>query len=227
MKSKIILLLALVMGIITTVLFFNYMKQFNSETVVNQNVVEVVAAKESIKENQVVTGKMLQVVKVSKESVHANAVTDLNEIDGLFATADIEAGEIILKHRVKSEKEENLFVSRKIADGYRAVSVGVNFVQSVSNLIEPEDEVDVVFSETIKENNIDKVVTQQLLSKIKVLAVGRKMTVSKEDEVYVEYTSVTLEVTPEDAITLVNASNRGNIQFTLHSKVSQETDTAK
>ena len=36
-------------------------------------------------------------------------------------------------------------------EGYRAVTVGVNINQSVSNLIEPEDEVDVILTKVAKD----------------------------------------------------------------------------
>ena len=56
-----------------------------------------------------------------------------------------------------------------------------------------------------------------------VLAVGRKMVAAtSEEEEYVEYTTVTLEVKPEDAVKLVNAAEKGNIHFTVHSKINQK-----
>jgi pilus assembly protein CpaB len=220
MRSKIIMLLALVMGIVTTVLFFNYMNQFDTQAVINENTVPVVQANGLIKENQRITSDMLVIAQVPKDGLHAQTVTELSEVEGLYATSDIETGEVLLTHRVKSEKEETLFVSRKVTEGYRGVSVGVNFVQSISNLIEPEDVVDVVFSEVVKVNNVDTVVTKQILSKVRVLAIGRKMiAATSEDEVYAEYSSVTLELKPEDSVTLINASERGNIHLTIHTKI--------
>ncbi|QOR67506.1 Flp pilus assembly protein CpaB [Cytobacillus suaedae] len=225
MRSKIIMLLALVMGIVTTVLFFNYMNQFDTQAVINENTVPVVQAKGLIKENQRITSDMLVIAQVPKDGIHPQTITEFSQVEGQYATSDIEAGEILLSHRVKSEKEETLFVSRKVTDGHRGVSVGVNFVQSVSNLIEPEDVVDVVFSEVVKVNNIDTVVTKQILSKVRVLAIGRKMiAATSEDEVYAEYSSVTLELKPEDSVTLINASERGNIHLTIHTKIVPPTN---
>ncbi|MCA1030989.1 Flp pilus assembly protein CpaB [Bacillus timonensis] len=218
MRSKVILFLALVMGIITTVLFFNYMKQFDTETVANLDVVDVVVAKERISTNQQLSQSMFQLASVPKDGLHPQTVTSIAEVEGLYAVADIEEGEVLLTHRMQSEKEENLYVSRKVKDGYRAVSVGLNIVQSVSNLIEPEDEVDVVFSEVV-DKQTNEIVTKQILTKARVLAIGRKMVaVTSEEEEYVEYTSVTLELTPENAVTLINASERGSIQLTLHKR---------
>lgn len=221
MRSKIILFLALIMGIVTTVLFFNYMKELDTEAAMTENMIEVVVAATDIKENQQISGDMLTVKQIPEVGLHPDAVTDPSQVIGKFTTSYIKNGEILLTHRLKSVKEETLFVSRKIRDGFRAVSVGVNFVQSVSNLIEPEDTVDVIFSEVdqLPDGNIN-VDTEQILSGARVLAVGRKLIAPTEhQEGYAEYTSVTLELKPEDAVKLVNASERGSIQLTLHSRI--------
>jgi pilus assembly protein CpaB len=227
MKSKVILLLSLVMGIVTTALFFNYMKKFDTETVMSESLVEVVVAASEIPINQTISSDMLKVAQVPEKGVHSNTVTDANEIIGKFANANITTGETLLSHHVKSAEEESTLISRKVKDGFRAVSVGVNFVQSVSNLVDPEDKVDVIFSEVIEHpDGTTTVITEQILSNVRVLAVGRKMLPTTSDqEEYVEYSSVTLELEPKDSVKLVNASERGNIQFTIHSKIVPAENT--
>ncbi|RSK26374.1 Flp pilus assembly protein CpaB [Bacillus sp. HMF5848] len=230
MRSKVILFLALVMGLVTTFLFYNYMKQFDSEATVAEVLTEVVVAKVDILENQRITSDMIELKSVPELGVHQNSITDLSELSDMYATGHIAAGEPILTNRVSSEQQESLFVSRKVRDGYRAVSVGVNFVQSVSNLIEPEDEVDVIFTEGIpKPDGTQEFISKTILEKARVLAIGRKMlpTVEGAEEEYVEYSSVTVELVPNDALKLVNASERGSIQFILHTRlISPETDAA-
>ena len=49
----------------------------------------------------------------------------------------------------------------------------------------------------------------------------------KEDEEYVEYSSVTLELKPEDAVKLVNASEKGDLHLTIHSKIIEQGDQSK
>lgn len=219
MKSKFILILAIVMGSITTFLFFNYMKKFDTEVAISESMVEVVVAKEKIAANTKLNASLLEVKSLPEKGLHPQAIKDMSKLEGLYVTSPIEAGEAILEHRVQSSLEESLFVSRKVKDGHRAVSIGVDFVQSVSTLIEPEDYVDVVFSEVIS-TNPNVIQTEQILTNVRVLAVGTKMVPkSDESEEYVEYTSVTLELKPTDAVTVINASERGNIQFTLNSKI--------
>ena len=225
MRSKLILFLALVMGGITTLLFFNYMKQFDTAKVVNQHTVEVVVASERIEENERITGDKLKVTQLPSKGLHPQVVKSIKEVEGKYATSAIEADEVLLSHRIKSSKEETLFVSRKVKEGYRGISIGVNIVQSISNLIEPEDVVDIIASEGVKVEKKDTIKTEQILSDVTVLAVGRKMLApTNEEEEYVEYSSITLEVKPEDAVKLVNAAEKGNIHLTVHSRINQTTN---
>lgn len=218
MRSKVILVLAIILGLVTTFLFYNYMMQFDDETIVtNERLVEIVVAKKDIHKNQRITSDHLELASVSQSGVHEQTQTDSTELIGKYAVSNIAAGEQILSHRVSDEKEESQLISRKIQEGYRAISVGVNFVQSVSNLIEPGDWVDVI--STIKNKETEELESELLLEKIYVLAVGRRMLETSPDNLYVEYSASTLELRPQDAVKLVNAAERGTIQIIVHSRI--------
>ncbi|RKQ33257.1 Flp pilus assembly protein CpaB [Oceanobacillus halophilus] len=218
MKTKTILLLAIIMGIITTFLFFGIANPLNKEEVVEQQTVQVVKAKDKIAENQVITRDLVELETVIEENIPPQALTNISDVEGKFAETVIQQGEIVIAPRIKEQQEETIFVSRKVKDGYRAVSVGATIVQSVTNLLEPGDYVDIIFSEG-KEGGIK---SSQILSDVHVLAVGRKMSAPMNDEsTYTEYSAVTLELKPNDALKLVNASERGNIHFTLHPSTIQ------
>ncbi|WP_221568530.1 Flp pilus assembly protein CpaB [Alkalihalobacillus sp. TS-13] len=222
MRSKLVLTLAIIMGIITTILFFNYMKQYDSQTVANKNKIEVVVAAQEIKRNVTITKDMLETKLMPEEGIHTNTVTNLDTAVGQFSTADIAQGEAMLTNHLQTSKEEELFVSRKIRDGFRAVSVGVNLPQSVSNLLEPEDQVDVI--NTVKEK--DKLVSKIVVENVTVLAVGRRMVETTEGEEFVEYTSVTLEVMPNEAVKLANATESGPLHIALRSRVKADEEAA-
>lgn len=233
MKSRNILILALVMALITTFLFNGYLKNLDKKYKKNQNKVTVVAAKGDIKKNQKVTSAMLQYKELSADSVQSEAVKKIQDIEGKYALADIRDGETLLPFRFTSQFEEEKQITRKIRDGFRAVSIEANFVESVSNLIQPEDYVDVVFSETLSLSGGQKSVnTILVLENIRVLAVGKSL---KDHEVQSDnkknvndvkeepgeslYTSVTLELKPEDAVKIINVDEKGSIKFILRSKV--------
>ncbi|CAM3951987.1 Flp pilus assembly protein CpaB [Cohnella lubricantis] len=223
MRSKIILIAALLMGIVTTVLFFNYMKQYKEAPALkDENYVSVLAAKQDISENTKITSGMLEVISVPESAVHAQALKTPPEAEGKIAAASMAAGEILLANHLKDQKEEAQFVSKKVRDGYRAVSVGVNIVQSVSNLIEPGDYVDVVRSEYDK-TDTGKFESEILLENVPVLAIGRRMVEAESDTPYVEYAQVTLELTPTDGVKVINSDEDDDVKLSLmlHSRIDQ------
>ncbi|RHW43173.1 Flp pilus assembly protein CpaB [Neobacillus notoginsengisoli] len=233
MKSKTVLLLSLVMGIITTALFFQYMSKVDQSESASGAAVpmaEILVAKDVINKNEKITAEKLEVIKVPEESISWKAMKTVSEAEGKLAGSKIEKGEPILAHRLLSQKDETIYVSRKVREGYRAVTVSVNLPQSVSNLIEAEDWVDVIFSKEDKEAKVDKpkVNTKVLLEKARVLAVGRKISLpeeeKKEGEQPEEYTTVTLELTPQDAFKLIHSSQEGNIHFMLHTRPAMNDD---
>ncbi|MDC3425478.1 Flp pilus assembly protein CpaB [Aquibacillus sp. 3ASR75-11] len=219
MRASVIFILALAMGGLTTVLLFTYLND-EGKAEVKKNMVQVVRATEDIEQNTTITNDMLETVEVSENEVHPQAVKNKKEAEGRFATGRIVKGEILLSHRLQTQVDEKRIVSNKIKPGFRAVSVGVNAVQSVSNLIEPEDFVDIMYTELLKDGSVGQ--TKQILSNVRVLAIGQSMTPpTSSEEAFSEYNSITVELKQDDAKELVNASEKGKVHFTLHSGVDQ------
>lgn len=218
MRSKLILILAIIMGGVTTYLFYLWVEDQSIETVAYENMIEVVMASQAIQKNQRITADMLTITEVPAISVHSQTIRDSAEVIGSFATSFIEQGEIMLAHRLQNETEEQLFVSRKVKEGFRAASVGVSFVRSVANLIEPEDIIDVVVTEEVEVNGEEEIQSKMILSGIRVLAVDRRMVELDSKEAYAEYNTVTLELDTKQSVDLINASERGIIQLILHGK---------
>ncbi|WP_054752318.1 Flp pilus assembly protein CpaB [Piscibacillus salipiscarius] len=151
MQSKLLFLLAILMGVFTTAIFFYSSQSETPEPTEEAPMVDVVTLAQDIEENQKITEEDLQFQTLPKDQVHPSAIKSLEEVKGKFATADMVTGELLLSHRLKSSQEEKARVSRKVTDGHRAVSIGVDIVRSVSNLIQPEDYVDVIFTYETKD----------------------------------------------------------------------------
>ncbi|MCZ8521589.1 MULTISPECIES: Flp pilus assembly protein CpaB [Paenibacillus] len=216
MRSKLILAAAVAMGLCTTFLFFNYMKKYDAAAAVQASMVEVVAVKSAVKKNGVLDASVLELVQVPELGLHPQAVRTIAEAEGKLAAGELAAGEVLLSHHLAGGRDESLFVSRKVKEGYRGVSVGVNFVQSVSNLIEPEDTVDVIWTPTDK--GAGTVASSVLLERVRVLAVGRRMVEAGTDTPYAEYSAVTLEVKAADAPKVVQADELGTVSLVLQGR---------
>lgn len=113
----------------------------------------------------------------------------------------------------------------KISTNKRAISIAVDHVKGVSGLIRPGNIVDVIAY--IPENAEGASKTEILLQEIKVLAVGSKTTADIDPAVEFTYPSVTVEVTPEQAIAVATVSVKGSLTFMLRKTPDQESSKAK
>jgi pilus assembly protein CpaB len=228
-KSRNILIAALIMAVITTVLFRQYLTELDKKYKKAQNKVSIVVPAQDIYKNQKITKEMLQLKELSEDSVHPQAVRKIEDLIGDYALTDLKSGEELFASRFTNEFDESMLVTRKIREGYRAIAIEVNYVESVANMIQPEDYVDVVFSEKTKDSLIE---TRTILENIRVLAVGKRIIeekpVSKDTKaegqkpVEALYNSVTVELKPEDILKIANSDERGNIKFILRSKTANK-----
>ncbi|SFC82484.1 Flp pilus assembly protein CpaB [Devosia psychrophila] len=124
------------------------------------------------------------------------------------------------------------YLSAVLAEGMRGVSVGVTAVSSAGGFVVPNDHVDVLLT---PEGQPSKVI----LSNVRVLAIGQRLgelgtTGGQEDPntpattpvTFTDATIATLELTPAQAETLVNASTVGDLSLTLRSVVDFKKSTA-
>ncbi|MFB9330692.1 Flp pilus assembly protein CpaB [Paenibacillus aurantiacus] len=218
MRSKIILFAAVIMGLATTALFFSYMKKVDERAESGKAMIAVLAAKQAVAENTQLSGGMLQIVEVPATAINGMALRDPAAAVGKVTASALVPGEVILPHHLQDRQDEALVVSKKIREGYRAAAVGVNLVQSVSNLIEPGDYVDVVY--TVQEKAAQTMNSTLLLENVRVLAIGRRMVEARADTPYVEYATVTLEVKPADGVKVVHADESGTVSLMLRSSVA-------
>jgi pilus assembly protein CpaB len=223
MRSRTLFLLAILMGLITTTLFIFTMNNEKPEAAEKEiEKVDVVFAVSAIQPNQVITEELVEVRRIPIDQKHEATVQNIEDVLNKIAITQIEENEILLQHRVQTIEEEKGSLSKKITEGSRGVSIGLNIVQSVSNLVEPEDYVDVIFTERVKKDKEEVTVSKQLLTNIRVLAIGQKITVSNEANEVVQYGEVTLEIAPGDTMKLVNAFESGNLHLILHSRIITE-----
>ncbi len=214
MKSKFILILAVIMAIITTVLFRQYMVSLDKKYKAANQIVTVVVPKTNIETDKKITADMLTTKEVSAGSILSDALKKSKDVEGKYALTDLKAGEVLYTERLTDQSTENDEVTRKISEGARAVSIGVTDVTAVAKMIQPEDRVDVVYSI----NGQTSIVAEN----IRVLAVGKILNensnATNEKENTSDYGTITLELWPGDVVKVINADENGTIKFVLRGK---------
>ncbi len=104
-------------------------------------------------------------------------------------------------------------LSTVIAEGKRAVTVAVDDVRGVAGFIFPGDFVDVVLTRTTNGNESQQSFSDEILQHVKVLAIDQ--TSGERQERPTVAKAVTLELTPEQALKILLATNIGKLSLIL------------
>lgn len=193
----------------------------------------VVVAAVNIPENTQITEEMLTLKSISDDSLLADYILDIESVTGMVLTSDIYAGEQITRHRLVRLGEVDpakKTLAYTLHPGMRAMTIFVDMDSGLVNFLKPGNRVDLLATyshEEVRTSLLDPDVqevvnlptTQMLAQNIAILAVGSVM----DKTGTTEYTSVTLEVTPEDAMNINAVAWWGDLRLLLRSPLDEET----
>jgi len=246
MRLRIILLIiAIILGVVAVVAVVSYISSIRTSVEEEVEKVEVLVAAQNIpKETPVET--IIEADAVTTEAIPRKYLADgvlttLDNYEGYVTAAPINKGEQITS--TKFVKPEQIGLAFMIPSDMVAISIPVNEVIGVSNLINVGDKVNVIatFSppgeeaaeeteETLAEEVvIEKEITKTLLWNVEVLYVGTRIIIVEEEEEAggilgsetrkeikaSDIRTVTLAVTPEDSEKLVFTEEMGSVWLAL------------
>lgn len=234
MKEKIILVVSLVFGLAALLLTTQYLKSKEAEF--NERIkaiyagarkVQVVVAREKIPGGTVITKKDLALDNVFESAAGSHAVRrdDVQHVLGKKAVFPIERGDVVSWSFIQGGLPATGGLSSLITPGLRAISLSVGGASAVSGMVRPKDNVDVLgtFAFPSKKNpGVMETVTLTILQDVTVLATGQ--TTSRQQLLDRRgggrrasgYSTVTLEVTPQESELLVFAQQmKGSLTLAL------------
>lgn len=129
------------------------------------------------------------------------------EIDGGLLSRPLRQGDPIVAAYVGRAAEA---LSAKLGDGRRAVTIPVDETSALSGMLAPGDLIDLYVSFEHRRRRI----TAPLLQGVLVLATGRQA-LGDDGEGRGAFSSITLDVSPEDAVKLVAARQAGSVTAML------------
>jgi pilus assembly protein CpaB len=155
-------------------------------------------------------------------SAMPNAPADLT---GAVARFEFFPGEPIRQQKLVTAEQG--YLSAVLSKGMRGVSVPVSAASSAGGYIVPNDHVDVLLSRSTEQGLVSEVV----LANVRVLAIGKRLgevgasggaadadpNAGPQAQVFSDSTIATIELTPGQAETLVNAASRGDLSLSLRS----------
>ncbi|HYA80191.1 MAG TPA: Flp pilus assembly protein CpaB [Methylocystis sp.] len=148
----------------------------------------------------------------------------IEELRGSFVRAPIANGEPIRRERLVKGATPNM-MSTLLTSGRRAVAIDVSANNTAGGFILPNDHVDIVRfyrdAELTKERGADVMVSELVVSNVRVLAMGQTVE-TKNGEAVVTGATATLELDPHQAELVLLAQRTGNLALELRPLVDAQ-----
>ncbi len=215
-KNWIVLIAALGVGALAAIGAKNYLSNQMAEIEArekNKAMVQLVVAKADMEKGSVISPENVAVRKVPKEWAHSGAITpeQFGRAEGSVLAYPASAGEPVIWSQLEGQRMPTF--SARLAQGRRAVTVPVDEISSLSGMVEPGDLIDMVVS--VKKDNRNFTFT--LLQSVTVLATGTKASQDDNDPDGRgrQFTTITLDTTPEDAKRVIAAREVGRVTALL------------
>lgn len=193
------------------------MAQLEEEGRRGREMVRVVVAKRDLDRGEAISEDAMAVREVPKEFVHQNAVlpAQFSDFERQRLTTPIKRGEVLLP--MHAEGGGQYVFSATLKKGLRALTVEVDSVNSISGMLKPGDHIDLIYSgraSTSHGGEREEDLTLPLLSKVPVLATDQRVS-RREDGTSSAYSTITLEVSAEDADRIIVARATGRLTALL------------
>lgn len=236
MKNKLVLVVALLVGILAFWLSARYLSAERAKLYEGAVKVKVIVAKEDLPAMTELTSADLAMKSVYKSSVGDNVFMpeDFDKIKGKRLKYLLKRGEPVWWTHVDMPRDLQSGLAPVIRKGRRALSIAISGAAAVSGLVKPNDHVDVLgtftFPSRTNPNQVESV-TLTMIQDLTVLATGAQLARQSTEDGKTQqagYSMVTFEVTPAQAEILVFAQQtRGQLYLSLRNPedISEKEET--
>jgi len=242
---KKVVLFAVIAALCAGALLYFYLGKLETQKEVKIEYDSVVVAAVDIPAFTPITVDMVTYKQIPMGYAHPLSAHSVDEVVGYVTQGAIIAGEEIFPSKLKQFGETGSGLSYVVPAGMRAMTVAVDEVSGVAGFIQRGDYVDVlafttvtVYGNAIKEAYREKVGTLPpaeieestesasivVAQNICVAAIGTSFVNTAVDTEGI-YTSVTLLVTPEDAMRILQGSKSGTLALVLRASGDHERNT--
>ncbi|MEW6661242.1 MAG: Flp pilus assembly protein CpaB [Bacillota bacterium] len=219
MKRKFTLVLALIMALGAAFLVYKYLKQVEADYQASQDLGLVVVAREQIPPLTKINAALLTTKKMPRNLIHPQAVSSPDALVNKISNTVLYPGEPVLLPKVVAPGDLSHGITYNLEPGKRALAVAVDHVVGIGGFLAPGNRVDVaVFLEANNQEPVCFLAVQNL----RVLAVGPLLQRANVQEPAKDFHTVTLEVTPEEALRMLMAVEKGRIRLLLRPAVQEK-----
>ncbi len=217
--------LAVVLGIVTSIMAYNYFRSQTPPPAKVQAVkqfsgTQIAVASMDVPWGTPLTKEMIRLIAYPSESLPEGRFEDLQPLKGRVVLAHLKRNEPILESKLAPTTIKHGGVIGVMKPGNRAMAVRVNEIVGLPGFVKPGDRVDVMVTTTHpkKREQITKTVLENLL----VLATGTQMERKGPGEKPKPVKVFTFEVSLEEAEKLALASISGKLRLALRSPLDSE-----
>jgi pilus assembly protein CpaB len=222
---KKIKLAALISALITASLLYIFLSSLGHAG--ESDRLAVVTAAVDIPSDTLITEDMVTVTKLPADAILGDSATEVKLVYGKVAKTDIFAGEQILKHKLVSAGDtKNEELAYTIEPGMRAISIAVDSTTGLAGMLKPNYKVDIIsdFDREIKDGSSISYTTMvaediTILSVDSVLSEGGK---EQPEDGKATYSTITLQVTPDQAMKLSLSEYKGHLRAILRSPLDEK-----
>lgn len=247
---KKIVIFALIAALCAGALLYFYLGNLEAQKHVEVQYDTVVAAAVDIPAYTQITGDMLTLQQIPQGYAHPLAARTIEEVVGLVTVSDIVAGEQVLPSKLKEFGQTDSGLAYVVPEGMRAVTVSVDEVSGVAGFLKRGDYVDVISytstsfdmkaaaaqaqtgaDQTASEapqGGTSQSTTVIAAQNVLIAAIGTSLSTGTNaggDAAPVGYNSVTLILTPEDAMRVVQGSRSGALVLILRASGDHAANT--
>lgn len=212
-KTVVALVVALLIGLMAAFGARSYLsgRVADLEARARGKTVSLVVAKVDIPKGTKLSNANLAVRPIPVDFAHSGAVSpeQFDRIAGQPIAFNIKAGEMLMWGLLEGKKVPTF--SAKVEAGRRAITVQVDEINSISGMLEPSDQIDLLVTLDQKGR---KAIVPFLLG-VKVLATGQRTVDDPKTGEKKQYSTVTLDTSTEQAQNVVLAKESGKLTALL------------
>jgi len=221
MKQKLLLLAALFFGILAFILTHQQIKTERQKILGMARDVDLVEIVSPLSEGDTISIKNIRRRRTKR--FNANSIREVrwSQRDSILqrqVDVPLEPGSFLRWEDMKAANYRGRNeLSNDIPTGKRAVSISVDSVGSVTNMIKPGNRVDIIGTFRFPEMRGDQAydtLTLTVLQNVEILAIGNAFRKSDAAKIR-SYSTVTLALTPKEAEMVIFASQKGRLQLIL------------
>ena len=222
-KNWLLLTGAIVIGAIAFFLSYSAIntkiKQLDEDANKGKVMASVVVASRNLQPGELINSSSVSLRKIPQEFINSSSITGENfeSVDGQGLLLAVKAGEPILTSYTVTRG--GAYFSGTLKPGRRALTIEVDEISSISGMLRAGDKIDIlVTAKQPKKIGVAAAtddMTFPLLSNLSVLATGQAQRGS--GNATVTYTHITLDVTPDEANSIIAAKTGGKMTAVLRS----------